>query len=185
MGVTLWDVAERGKCWGAQLAQNEEYLFRAVAWAPDGKVLASSTEDPEAITFWKLNRALKPVASWNEWELPAPSPSLAFSPDGRTLAAASDNEVILFDATGNASRVGVLGGQGEFVWQVAYHPSGKMLATASEDGTVRFWDAASGKQRACYDWGIGKVCALAFAPDGMTCAAGGDTGRVVHWDVDD
>jgi len=185
MGVTLWDLPAGAKCWGAQLAEDRDELFRAVAWSPDGKVLAASNEDPQAITLWKLNRALKPVESWNEWDLPAPSPSLAFSPDGRTRAAASDDEVVLFDATGKASRVGVLGGHGGFVWQVAYHPGGKMLATASEDGTVRFWDARSGKQRACYDWGIGKVCALAFAPDGMTCAAGGDTGRVVLWDVDD
>ncbi|HLN67554.1 MAG TPA: caspase family protein, partial [Streptosporangiaceae bacterium] len=112
---------------------------------------------------------------------------VAFSPDGRLLAAASDEGSFdppawLWDpATGKCLHT--LTGHTDTVWGVAFSPDGRLLATVSGDKTARLWDPATGQCVRTLTGHIGPVRGVAFSPpDGqlLATAAGDDTVRL--WD---
>jgi WD40 repeat protein len=104
--------------------------------------------------------------------------SMAFSPDGKTLATGSFQELTLWDvAKGEPTKR--LTGFADRVVAIAYSADGKYLATGggapTEDGEIRVFDAASGKQVTDIKGGHSDtVFGVAFSPDGKllaTCAA--------------
>jgi serine/threonine protein kinase/WD40 repeat protein len=108
--------------------------------------------------------------------------SVSFSPDGRYVAAASeDKRASVWDVATGQPRFTLLGHTNE-VNCIAYSPAGKTLATASEDGTVRLWDATTGAYRNTIWKYTTEICSLAFNPTNSQLACAAHDGRLTVWD---
>jgi WD40 repeat protein len=156
---------------------------------------------PEAGTVWlkdvdlafvplpadqpRARRSLRGHAGW-VW-------SVAFSPDGQTLATAGqDGTVVVWVRRGGAwEKKATLRGHRAAVRAVAFARGGRLLATASDDRAVKLWQRAGAgwKERATLTGHGKRVVALAFSPDGKLLASASETwpertpGEVKVWDV--
>ncbi|MBD3883176.1 hypothetical protein IFO70_15530 [Phormidium tenue FACHB-886] len=188
-GLTLWHAyLQDVKLQGVNFAEADlaKSVFAqtlgsilAVAFSPDGKLLATSDGDGE-IRLWQARDGrqmftCRDHASWVK--------SIAFSPDSQILASSGEDQIIrLWDvATGQCYQD--FRGHTNWVWAVAFSPDGELLASVSEDRTVRLWDTVTGDCLQILEGHTGGVCALAFSPDGRI-ATGGEDQTVRLWDID-
>lgn len=124
-----------------------------------------------------------------------------FSPDGKTLAGASKNTLVLWDRDSTKPRA-ILGDAASlqarlapqpvvpFVDNAAFSPDGAFIVTGHTDGQLQLWDVANARlaRTLCAQDTLGArgagVCDVAFSPDGHTVAAT-DAQQIMLWDARD
>jgi eukaryotic-like serine/threonine-protein kinase len=159
----------------------------ALALSPDGQTVAGWSGSE--IRLW--NVATRHLISVLDSNAPGWMFSLAFSPDGRTLATAHNNQrcVKLWDVA-NRKQIGQFTNE-EPVIGVAYSPDGKTLVTTggwmyqqtNPVAEVKIWDIATKQEIHRL---LGATCWVyqaTFSPDGQTLAASGGDGAVTLWKV--
>src|SRR5262245_41898994 len=120
--------------------------FRCVVFSPDGKLLAAGAGEPKEkgwVCLWETDSRKLRFAHRE----PTGVPSVAFSPDGATLAVVVyEQPVKLLDVKTGATQA-TFKGHEKTPRCVAFSPDGKTLATGSYDHTIKLWDLATGKEK--------------------------------------
>jgi WD40 repeat protein len=111
--------------------------------------------------------------------------SIAFSPDGRQIAAAdsdlSNPSIRLWDLeTGTMS---VLGGSTRQITSICFLGEGRELASGSWDETVRLWNVRTGEARILGE-NCSCVCRMAISMQSDKLAAYSLDGRIRVWDLE-
>ena len=191
--MRLWDVAS------GQL--KNIIIGHTMAVTLDGKIIAYA--DWETVQLWDASAQLKTTLDLEGHESSVFLPehqssvfSVAFAPDGKTIAGAGyDNTVWLWDVATGQLKNTLVG------HTVAFSPDGTTLAitnrhlglrvwdgiiSASTDyNTVRLWDMASGQLKNTLVGHTDEVDSMVFAPDGKTIAsASAYDGTVRLWDAE-
>jgi WD40 repeat protein len=113
--------------------------------------------------------------------------AVAFSADGRRLAAASGEpalfgEVRLWDPS-DGSLIRTFEGHSDALYSVAISPDGKVLATGSYDQKIKLWGIQTGKELQTLSAHNGAIFDLAFRPDGKILASASGDRTVKLWNV--
>ena len=147
--------------------------------SPDGRLIAVGLKE-QGVALWDA-RALRPVGA-PLLRTGGEVKSLAFSPDGHTLAAVTQRLLSLWDV---GSRTLVRGpfdvGNPAIVLAVGFSPDGAKLATASSNAGLQLWDPKTGESLETL---VGRSASdVAFSADGRTIAFSPDPGGAEVWDV--
>jgi WD40 repeat protein len=192
--VRLWDVAS-GK---EKVSLIGDPAVQALAFSPDGKVLATGTP-PGTVRLWdaatgkafvRLEPARtdrhdpgglrgNPLLAWGV----GTDQSIAFSPDGKSLACATGETIISVWDIESGKEVQSIPNPGGNVGIVAFSPDGRQLVTVSEDNTLRAWSPAQGKLVFAIKGGEVSFASVVFSPDGKRFVVVSGDGTVRLFDA--
>lgn len=107
---------------------------------------------------------------------------LAFSPDGKTLAASSYDKTVRIWNVKNSQEVQTFSFP-DAAFGIAFSPDGKLLAVGMRNGTVQLLDTDSGQVFQTFSGHTDLVNSVVFSPDGTKLASGSFDGMIKLWDV--
>jgi WD40 repeat protein len=150
--------------------------FEWQAWSPDGSVIAV-IDAAGKVDVWSTMPAAR-TFSFQAGRAPTYL-CLAISPDGSTLAARGDGELVL--VTLKTREVRRLPAPGDSLIAVAFSPDSRLVAATTVQGSIRLWDVTTGVQRRRLE-GLGEgFAAPVFSADAAYVIS---IGSALHlWDL--
>ena len=147
----------------------------ALAYAPDGNVLASGSFT-DTIQIWDIRAAARLSHSFGDKQDAVNS--LAYSPDGTMLVSGSADGAVRLWRVADGSLIRTLKGHQGAVRSVAFSPDGSLVASGGVDGSVHMWQVDGDFSTSSVFDDSGGVPAVSFSNDGSLLAVGSGDGAV-------
>jgi hypothetical protein len=177
--------------------RDQNGLFRSLAFSPDGKRVALGRDNSRIdLHHWPEGDGTTLRPDVPAGQIDKRVHALAFSPDGRYLAAAVGESgfvedpaegwwgwggaLHLYDAV-RSEFLAAFPREKDDILAVAFSPDGSLLFTGATDGHIRVVDVQAQQEVAVLDGHVGCVNHLCFSPDGQTLASAGGDGLVRMW----
>lgn len=153
----------------------------AIAFSPDGSMLASGGQD-RTLKLWRMpGCVLDRTLSRTVWSVGC----IAFSPDGTLLASGSYDDSISIWRVADGALARTLTGHRRGASAVAWSPDGQILASAGGyDRSVRLWRVTDGMLLRSVELGY-DTTAIVFLADGASFLVGSSRGRIDRYNVAD
>ena len=177
--VRVWEVDTGQLVWRSQTGHRRS--ISSVAFWPNSHIVVSASDDG-TIRLWEGGNQKAIVE--RHWRRIL---SVAFSPDGQTLASRGLSERIwLWDVSSGQQKAVLAGytGRNNWVSSLAFSPDGQTLASGSVSTRIVLWDVESGQPADTLAKHDGEVSSVEFSPDGHTLASGSWDGSARLWDVE-
>jgi eukaryotic-like serine/threonine-protein kinase len=153
----------------------------ALAFRPDGRLLASTGRDGAQIDLWDTRTYQQSTRLTGRTDFVH---SVAFSADGLLLASCgADRTVRVWDVS-SAKCLSILTGHTDGVFSAVFHPDGTRLASGGRDRAVWLWDLTTGHEVARLEGHTNYIYSLAFSPDGKGLVSGSGDGTVRLWNTE-
>jgi WD40 repeat protein len=155
----------------------------AYEFAPDGRTLFTLTVPGNRAPAGTPRSTLRlwDVASGRsirQWHSDEGAGAVAFSPDCRTVAVATEKHLVLWELSSGKER-----------WRFqstggvpAFSPDGRLLAVGEREG-VRVWDVRAGKELGRLAGHAGPVLGMSFTPDGRALLTASADSTALVWDA--
>ena len=181
----------------------------ALAFSPDGTRIVSATmegqiqmwdaemgieltslveQEPDGATHEVKDGGMTVTTSYKD-----PIFALAFSPNGKRLAAGSQKQIRLWNmGTGNwgkgissinNSKDGTAVFHGSKV--LVFSPDSTVLVNGDRNGRIQLWDTTTTNEIVTLNGHTGQVETLHFSPDGKTLVSASQDGTILLWDWDE
>ena len=208
--IRFWDLTTGSELTSLTFAESDYVAGdTAIGLSPDGRLVAvvstkydngRNLQAREQVTIWDLG-SKKKVQTLKVSESPTslgmghvpPVPSVAFSPDGVSLAVRSNNVLKLWDLAtakevksfnvGPAQRPGDDASMAMFSASFIFSPDKQKLAVVANSNQIALVDAASGTILHSLQSHQGNVVGLAFSQDARLLASSGVENEIRIWDV--
>lgn len=192
--IWLWDIrsGERTKT-----LQGHTGYINFIAFSPDGSLLASGSgfdENDRTVQVWETKTGKQRAKFTNllreNDENPLSITSVAFSPDGKTIASidrSADVQLWDVDRKKHISSLVVSSGHSlshyDEYFTVSFSPDGRTLASTGYYSTINVWDVETEKLQNTLKGHTGFVTSLSFTADGTTLMSGSKDGTVLLWEI--
>jgi len=201
--VSIWDLADPARPTTITMldahpegfrheSEGTIYSFGEIAFTHDGRTLAvtGKIDNNPYLVVWNVSRPARAVSIRVDGEVKGAGLTLAFSPDGRTIATGGEDDLVKLWSVGRRTvkPIADIPDHASAVNTVVFSPDGRTLATASNDETAMLWDVTDrGRplRTAVLAGHTEALTAITFTSDSQAVITTSEDGTVLLWTVAD